>query len=305
MIMSTTSVDNNYVLITAARNEEAYIQWPIRSVLAQTVLPERWVIVSDGSTDGTDEIVSSYARRHGFIELVRLTTGDAEPNFSSKVRAIKAGWQRLQSSTYSYLGNLDADVSFGATYFEDLLHHFSTNPNLGIGGGFILEEVSGSFESRPSNTVRSVAGAVQFFRRECYERIGGHPPVKWGGEDWILEVTARMLGWEVRAFNELEVRHHKSGRRTRGTIREHSREGVMDYMVGSHPLFETVKCLRRMGHRPIVFGGLLRMGGFLWSYVKREQRPVSQEFVRHLRREQIGMIRSLLSVCGWNGVDYK
>jgi glycosyltransferase involved in cell wall biosynthesis len=297
--------ETDYVLMTAARNEESYIEWPIKSVLAQTILPRKWVIVSDGSTDRTDELASCYARRHPFMEVVRLGDRDAKPDFSSKVRAIKVAHRRLQGSSYSYLGNLDADVSFGPTYFEGLISRFHMAPKLGICGGFISEKVDGSFKSRPTNTVMSVAGAVQFFRRECYERIGGHTSVRCGGEDWILEVRARMLGWVVQAFPDMEVFHHKSGRLRRGVIKERFREGVMDYAVGSHPLFEVLKCLGRMRQNPVVFGGLLRMMGFAWSSTRREQRPVSREFVKFLRKEQTGMLRSLvLPAEPMKGVDH-
>src|SRR4030042_3941710 len=104
-------MNQDYVLVTAALNEENYIPFPIRSVIAQTILPKKWVIVSDGSTDGTDRIVAKYAEAFEFIELVRAEEGDTGPNFASKVRAIQVGYGRLRGLTYSYIGNLDADVS--------------------------------------------------------------------------------------------------------------------------------------------------------------------------------------------------
>ena len=285
---------NSYVLVTAARNEENYIDFPIRSVIAQTILPKRWVIVSDGSTDGTDRIVAKYAEALEFIELVRVEEGDTEPNFASKVRAIQVGCGRLRGFTYGYIGNLDADVSFDKHYFETLLDRFQRNPRLGIAGGFILEERNGRFESRLFNTERSVAGAIQLFRRQCYEEVGGHSPMTYGAEDTVLEVTARMMGWEVRAFPDLEVLHHRPSLSARGAIRERFREGICDYLVGSHPALEPLKCFRRMRENPLVLGGFLRLCGFIWFCLKGERRPVSKEFVRFLRREQLQNLKLVL-----------
>ena len=287
-------MNQDYVLVTAARNEENYIDFPIRSVIAQTILPKKWVIVSDGSTDGTDGILAKYAETHKFIEVVRATEGDAEPNFSSKVRAIRAGYGRLRGLTYSYIGNLDADVSFDKRYCENVLDRFHRDPRLGIAGGFILEERNGRFESRLFNTERSVAGAIQLFRRRCYEEIGGHSAMTYGGEDTILEVTARMMGWEVRAFADLAVLHHKPSLSARGAIGERFREGIRDYLVGNHPALEPLKCFRRMRENPLVLGGFLRLCGFIWFYLKGERRPVSEEFVRFLRREQLQSLKSVL-----------
>src|ERR1035438_8123794 len=136
-----------YVLVTAARNEEAFIAHTIDSVISQTVQPVQWVIVSDASTDQTDQIVVRYAREHPFIRLLRLTK-DHPRNFGAQVDAIRAGVALLQSSTYEFIGNLDADVSFGPTYFGDLLLLFRDNPKLGLAGGTV-QELDGSTRKAP------------------------------------------------------------------------------------------------------------------------------------------------------------
>src|SRR5437868_4626503 len=100
-----------YVLITPARNEEAYIELTLKSMIAQTVRPLKWVIVSDGSTDRTDEIVRSYAAQHDWIELVRMPER-TERHFGGKVRSFDAGRERIQDLPYDIIGNLDADMSF-------------------------------------------------------------------------------------------------------------------------------------------------------------------------------------------------
>src|SRR5882762_10015111 len=122
-----------YVLITPARNEAAFIEKTLDSMIAQTVLPERWVIVDDGSTDHTAEIVGSYSKRHPWIELLRRPQRP-ERNFASKVHSVNAGLERVSSLQFDIVGNLDADVSFEPDYMEFLMHKFSDDPELGVAG---------------------------------------------------------------------------------------------------------------------------------------------------------------------------
>ncbi len=120
-----------YVLITPARNEAAYIEETIKSVVAQTILPLRWVIVSDGSTDGSDEVVRKFAAEHDWIDLVSLPRR-AERNFEGKVAAFNAGQARVAGLKYDVIGNLDADISFDREYFDFLLQKLAENPALGL-----------------------------------------------------------------------------------------------------------------------------------------------------------------------------
>ena len=283
----------SYVLVTAAYNEEAYIEETIRSVVAQTVLPLRWAIVSDGSTDRTDEIVSSYAARHPFIRLVRVQEEHVR-NFAAQVHAITLGCKSLQSLNYRFIANLDADVSFGPIYYSQLMEKFDRDPNLGLAGGFICEEYKGKFESRPTNRDYSVAHAVQMFRRECFESIGGYRALPYGGPDWHAQVVARMQGWGVKAFHDLPVLHHRPTGTADRPMRSLIRQGRMDYSLGSYPPFEMVKLASRFRFKPYVLGSFVRLCGFLWGYWIREERPVSQEFIQYLRSEQKNALRRLL-----------
>ena len=274
-----------YILLTAAYNEERYIARTIESVLAQTVRPERWVVVSDGSTDGTDEIVAAYAKRHSFIRLRRVE--DHRPRgVIRKVNALNVGYSATSDLNYEFVANLDADIVFDDHYFETLLQRFKLEPTLGITGGLIYEEHRGAFKSRRSNNIRSVAHAAQMVRRECYEQIGGYSPMKFGGEEWHAEVSARMRGWVVRALPELRVMHLRESGGAEPAIRHRFRQGMMDYSVGSYPGFELLKCFRRVPEHPIAVGAVLRMAGFCWCYLKREPRLVSPEFIAFLRDEQ-------------------
>ena len=196
-----------FVLVTAAHNEERCVGETLRAVCAQTALPALWVIVDDGSSDQTAAIVAGYAARHPFIRLLRHGRGGGR-NFCAKVHAVTAGVAACVGVPHAYLGILDADVSFEPDYFERLVKHFEARPCLGVGGGAVFDVV-GSRTIPLSTNPSNVSGAVQFFRRACYDDIGGFVPIQTGGEDTVALVMAKARGWEVQSFPDLPVLHHK------------------------------------------------------------------------------------------------
>jgi len=282
---------SRYVLLTAAYNEESRLSKTISSVISQTYLPEKWVIVSDGSTDRTDAITLQYVKEYPFVELLHREKGSSH-DFASKVYALAAGFQLLRNVSFEFIGHLDADVSFGPTYFADLLMRLECDPSLGVAGGDIYEWDGRNYSPRKGNSVRSVAGAVQMFRHQCYDSIGGFLPLEHGGEDWCAEVTARMKGWRVRSFPELVVYHHHGSKGWVGRMRRRYREGMMDFCLGSHPLFEIAKLARRLQGRPLIVGACVRLCAYVFAACYRERRIVSEEFVRFLRQEQMERLRA-------------
>ena len=284
---------NRYVLVTAARNEEKYIEQTLQSVTAQTVKPLGWVIMSDGSTDRTDEIVSAYASEYPFIHLSRITD-DHPRNFSAQVMAINAGCELLRSSAYDFIGNLDADVRFEPHYFETLLQKFAADDDLGCAGGTICEEQGGEYRSRLANSRWSVAHAVQFFRRDCFEEVGPYMALRYGGPDWVAEIRARQKGWKVESFPDLLVEHLRPTAGAEGLLRGRVRQGRMDYSLGSLFLFELLKCARRVNESPRVVGSMLRFYGYVSSCVRRDPRLLGDEIVENLRQEQTQRLRDLL-----------
>ena len=208
-----------YVLITPARNEEAFIRRTLESVVAQSLLPERWVIVDDGSTDRTAEIVEPYTKQHAWIELVRRPQRK-DRNFASKAHAVNAGLERVQSLSFEIVGNLDADVSFEPDYMEFLMQKFSEDPELGVAGTPFTQ--NGDYDSSKDSFEGEnyVAGPCQLFRRECFQEIGGYVPNRAGGLDWIAVMTARMKGWKARAFPEKRFHHYRTlGTAEKGPLR--------------------------------------------------------------------------------------
>jgi glycosyltransferase involved in cell wall biosynthesis len=285
--------NSSYVLVTAARNEEGYIPNTLQAVVNQTRLPGAWVIVSDGSTDRTDELVGDFACRHDFIRLIRLDDKGTRA-FSSQAYASNAGYESIKHAEFDFVGFLDADISFSSSFYEDLIGRMEADPRLGVAGGVIVEERRGRFEVRYADSARHVAGAIQFFRRQCYEDVGGLIPLRWGGHDAVANAMARRKGWEVRAFSDLRAFHHRPTGTAGTTIRRaRFREGMQDYFMGYHLLFELGKCIRRAMEPPYLAGSLLRLGGYLWPGLMRQKPMVPPDFVHYLRRQQI---RRLLHV---------
>lgn len=290
-------VDELYVLLTAAYNEEDYIEETIRSVISQLVRPSLWVIVSDGSTDRTDEIVQQYEMTHSFIRLVRRERDHCR-GFASKVFALRAGLQMFTLEATQFIGHLDADVSLPPLYFRDLIAKFREDRHLGIAGGWCFEKTRcGLWQPRAGSSTRSIPGGVQMFRRECYGDIGELLPIEYGGEDWYAEIRARMCGWRVRSFSELQV-YHLRAPGTRGSLLRYCyHDGLADFALGSHPIFEFAKVARRIVSRPYLVGALARMLGFLVAHISGK-RLVPLECITFLRKEQLGRLWSSLVLAG-------
>lgn len=281
--------DSPYILVTAARNEAAYIGRTIDAVVAQIRPPERWVIVSDGSTDATNEIVAEAAEKYDFIELLRVDA-DAERNFGSKAVAVNAGYERISFWPHDFVGVLDADVSFGPDYYEQVIARFRKDSKLGVAGGVLIDLIDGRRVQQLTDPEWSVSGPVQMFRKECFVEIGGYLPLR-GGIDAAAEVMARMHGWRVRAFPELEVLHHRqTGCETHSRLGIFFHRGLEDFRLGYHPLFFTLRSLLRFREAPFVLGGLTMLGGFLWAGISGKEKKVPDDFVRYLRREQMGRL---------------
>lgn len=281
-----------YVLITPARNEAAFIELTIKSMVAQTVPPLKWVIVSDGSTDGTDDIVKKYVDECKWIELVRMPER-IERHFAGKVSAFNAGYTKVKDLDYDIIGNLDADISFGQNHFEFLLDKFAENPLLGVAGTAFIEDISVAYNYKFTN-IEHVSGQCQLFRRECFEEIGGYIPIKGGGIDWTAVTTARMKGWKTRTFVEKTFVHHrKMGTGMSGLLISRFRFGKQDYYLGAHPVWEVLRCLYQMKGKPFILGGVLLFCGYFWAFLTRVERPIPQALIDFRRNEQMQRLKEI------------
>jgi len=283
----------SYVLVTPARNEAKFIELTLKSVVAQTVRPMKWVIVSDGSSDGTDEIVGRYAAEHPWIELLRMSER-SERHFAGKVIAFNAGWERVKHLPYRIIGSLDADVSFEEDYFDFLLTKFVANPMLGV-GGTPFTEGNGTYDFR-FTSIEHVSGACQLFRRECFDAIGGYKPIRGGGIDLVAVVTSRMRGWQTRTFPERICFHHRRmGSAMNTGLKLLFKGGQKDYRLGGHPVWQVFRCFYQMRNPPYILGGVLRFTGYYFALTTRRPRDVSAEFRAFRGREQMQRLRNFFA----------
>jgi biofilm PGA synthesis N-glycosyltransferase PgaC len=287
-----TAQNLTYVLITPARNEEDFIEQTIRSVISQTVLPQRWVIVSDGSTDRTDDIVKRYLADNPWMQLVRMPER-RDRHFAAKVGCFNTAYGRVCKDRFDVIVNLDADITFGSDHFEFLLGRFADDETLGVAGTPFVEGTT-SYDFR-FTSIEHVSGACQLFRRECFEQIGGYVPVKTGGIDWIAVTTARMKGWKTRTFVERVCHHHRPmGTASTGKLQAIFSLGRQDYYLGGHPLWQLFRSVYQMRRRPYLLGGMFLFGGYVRGWLGRSRRAVSAELVRFHRREQMHRLQQTL-----------
>lgn len=280
-----------YVLVTPACNEEQYVETTIQCVIAQTIQPSRWVIVSDGSTDRTDEIVHRYAAKHDWIQLVKRPK-QAYRSFASMVKAFNNGYQNAKSVRHDIVGKLDADFAFESDYFEFLLNKFSLDPKLGIAGTPFMEEGC-DFQKAVVFDKEHVYGGCQLFRKECFEDIGGYPVVR-ACSSVVANVTARMRGWRTRCYTDKVCRHLRRLSTADQSICAAKFEyGWKDYYLGNHPLWEIFRSVYQMKNEPRILGGFLLLSGYIWSYVKREKRDVPEELIQFRRSEQVRKLKSM------------
>lgn len=281
-----------YVLITPARNEAQYIELTIKSVVSQTLRPIKWIIVNDGSTDNTAEIVAKRAAAHPWIELVQMPERK-ERHFAGKAYAVNAGRERLSGLHYDVVGNLDADVSFDPDYFEFLMCRFADNSKLGVAGTAFREgDLSYNYDFVG---IEHVSGMCQMFRRECFEAIGGYAAIKSGGIDLIAVLSARARGWETRTFLEKTFVHHRiQGGALHTGLRARLHMGRKDYLLGNHPVWEFFRSVYQMQRKPYVIGGLLVLGSYTWNLVRGVERIVPEELVMLRQRDQMKRLKAFV-----------
>lgn len=281
-------MEQRYCLITPAYNEEANLPRLVRSVTAQTIPPVLWVIVNDGSQDGTGRLLEELAREVPCVQPIHRTRDQSGTYYRRKIAAFEQGYRRVQETgaAYAFLGNLDADISMRPDYYESMLRAFSENPRLGIAGGAYAFDGT---VHRPILHKNAIPGSILMFRRECFEAIGGYLPLPYGGEDTLACLMARVGGWETGFFPQHVVTQHRvvGTAENTGILKARFRQGLSEYELGYHPLFSFIKCLRRcLIERPRVVGSVARYLGYLCGAFVIKDSPCPPAARALLRKEQ-------------------
>jgi glycosyltransferase involved in cell wall biosynthesis len=251
--------------------------------------------VNDASTDATREIVERHARDHDFIRPVNVERAPGR-HFGNKVSAFNRGLEEMRGLPYDFIGNLDADISFAPGYFASILAELEKDEALGIAGGMVHSLLDDEFVSQ-AVALDSVAGAVQLFRRTCFEQVGGYMPLPLGGIDTAAEVNARMHGWGVRTFPEHRVfEHRRTGSATARPLRARVKEGRRMQSLGFGLLFFLARSVYRALESPVLIGSAAAVFGFVSSRLRGDPVVLSPEATRFLRAEQLGKLRRMVGL---------
>ncbi|MEX0885093.1 MAG: glycosyltransferase family 2 protein [Phycisphaeraceae bacterium] len=280
--------DRTYILISPTRDEAVYCRRTLDSVIAQTCRPTRWIIVDDGSTDGTSEILDAYAADHDWIHVVRRPNRGKRSVGPGVIDAFYAGYETIDPAAFTYLCKLDLDLDLPPRYFETLIERMEASPRLGTcsGKAYYPHPRTDQLVSEKLGDEMS-AGMTKFYRTPCFEQIGGFVrQVMWDGIDCH---RARMLGWQAASWDDSELRFthlRPMGSSDKGIWRGRMRHGFGQHFMGTSLAYMTASALYRMTRPPYILGGLAMWVGYTHAIITREPRYPDRAFRRFLRRYQ-------------------
>ena len=284
-----------YILLTAAKDEEANIRDVLNLVTRQTVKPVAWLIMDDGSSDRTPSIIESVANHHAYIKL-QTSSARQGRNFGSQYKAIMAAYQLAKDLDFDFIGVQDADQApEREDYYSLILKEFEKNENVGMASGFLYERYKGVWKCRQGNTTDAVTGGTAMFRRQAFEEIGGYKPLYYGGSDSLAQFEVERAGWDILTRPDLRIYHYRPTSSAGGIWRGLFRAGMEDASLGYHPVFEVARCLRRIKYRPLLAGGMVRLCGYAWWNARGMKPLVSQEIVRFIRKRQLAKLSRCIS----------
>jgi biofilm PGA synthesis N-glycosyltransferase PgaC len=279
--------DFRYVLISPCRNEALYMRKTLDSVLAQSILPATWVIVDDGSTDETSQILEQYARRHNWITVLTLKDRGRREVGPGVVEAFYAGYHSVNVREYEFLCKLDLDLKLPSRYFEILMERMATNPRIATCSGKAYVH-SGTRLVHEGHGDEMSLGMTKFYRTSCFQSIGGFVrEVMWDGIDCH---RCRMKGWIACSWDDPDLRFihlRPMGASQHNIYAGRMRHGFGQYYMGTGFLFMLASALSRFTERPYILGSLAMLWGWLYSAIRRKPRYPDLEFRRFLRRYQM------------------
>jgi glycosyltransferase involved in cell wall biosynthesis len=271
-----------FIVITSAKDESQYIERTILSMLEQTVLPEVWVIVDDGSRDRTLQIIQHYAQRYGWIVPIIVRRGEDRRPGSAEIRAFYVGYERVCQEACDYLVKLDADLEFPPNYFERIFAEFERDPLLGIASGAYVEARNGVMRLVKMPEYHA-AGASKVIRRECFLDIGGFPLSP--GWDTADEIKAHARGWQTRHCADIRFLHLRPEGSAIGMLRTCFNHGRMYHACGGGVPFLVLKGIRRIAvGKPFFVGGIALFCGYVCAAVRRQPMLVSKEEAKSYRK---------------------
>lgn len=282
-----------YVIITPVRNEEDHVKATLDSVVNQTHKPAEWILVNDGSTDKTEEIVQKYVDKYDWIKLHTIKDRGYYFPGTGVVQVVQQGFARLSVSDWELVVKLDADISIDPTYFEEILGRFEENPKLGIASGAIYL-VEGNTETKENSQSDHPWGASKIYRKACFNTIGGWKPIP--GWDLADLLGAQMNGWETRCFDEYKIYHFRqTGMRRTGFSKGRFLWGRFQYRYGYGLFYIFLKSVFWLKQKPFIIGGISIFAGYIYAAIRREEKLFDKDMRKFLRKKQRFYLKDKLS----------
>lgn len=280
----------NYYIVIPSHNEEAFIALTLQSLVTQTVLPTKIVVVNDNSTDATAAIVMEFTKNHPFISLVNKTSDAIHLPGSKVIQAFQKGLETLDDN-YDFIVKADADLIFPSNYFETIIQHFQSDAKIGMVGGFAYIEQNGNWILENLTDKDHIRGAFKAYRKECFAQIGGLKPAM--GWDTVDELLCKFYNWKVVTDASLKVKHLKpTGANYNKTARY--KQGEAFYTLGYGFLITTIASakLAMMKKKPLLFLDYIQ--GF-WK-AKSEKKPllVTPEQARFIKNYRLQKMKQKL-----------
>lgn len=284
------SKKTKYLIVSPVKNEELYVEKTLLSVVNQTLTPSLWLIIDDGSTDRTQEIIEKYSKEYDFIKIdVSRTSGERKLAFA-EVMAFNYGYQRVKENNFDYIVKLDCDLSFGKNYFNDLINEFEKDKTLGIASGVYYEKKNSEWDEVVMPYYHA-AGASKVIRKNCFIDIGGFIPAP--GWDTVDEIKAMYRGWKTRHFRHIQMKHLKPEGSSIGAFRNSVMQGKAYFMSGGSLTFFVIKVAKRLIDSFDIASCIGHFIGYMKAVVRNTEKLVTMEEERLYRRLLKGRLRNI------------
>jgi len=280
-----------YAVVTPVRDEADHFARTAESIVSQTHRPQQWVVVDDGSTDGTRELAERYAAEHDWIEVIAPDVEHERARGAPIVRAFQRGYGALREQP-EVVVKLDGDLFLPAHYFEWVAQTFARDSRAGIVGGVALIPEDGRWVPERGNLL-NVNGVAKAYRVACLDDIGGlRPSMGWDGID---EYGARARGWNVRVLTELTLLHYKPRGSKQKPLKARWEEGRGNAYMGYLPSWLALRAAyRALVEKPPIAGGLVLFAGYAWARLRRLPQVDDADARAELRAEQRARLAGVL-----------
>ncbi len=270
------------LIVTPACNEEKHLSELIDSIINQSILPAQWIIVDDGSTDNTSNVIKQSIMKYSWIKYLRKEkTGPRSPG-KSVMETFYFGFNNRTLTEYDIVLKLDADLVLPSNYLETIVNEFKKNSKTGIAGGVCVVESNDNYVLEQETNLDHIRGAIKAYRKECFEEIGGL--VKKMGWDTVDEHHARFKGWEVSVLNHLEVVHQRSTHQEYGFVKAAFRNGQMLYSIRMDVFLVIGNSIKKVFKFPYFLLGASMFLGYLFAFFSRHERIVNKDLGKFIRR---------------------